>query len=67
MDEHYSPPALSADPTVELAQLIQRSLELQEEGLTVSRRMRELHEQIAQRLDAARNEDSGELRAQGNR
>jgi hypothetical protein len=48
-----SPPKLSADPVAELAALIARELELHEEGLAVTSRIKELHGQLAQQREAA--------------
>ena len=63
MDSHSSAPELSSDPTAELGKLIARSLALQEEALTVSRRIRQMHEQLSQRGDAARELASTEAPA----
>jgi hypothetical protein len=45
-------PTVAADPDAELARLIERSIQLQMEGLAVNKRIRELHEQVAQRHQA---------------
>jgi hypothetical protein len=42
-------PVIAADPDAELALLIERSIELTGEVLEVNKRIREVHEQIAQR------------------
>lgn len=67
MDSYYSAPETSGDPSAELTQLIQRSVQLQEEALAISHRIKELHQQISQQRDAANDLASSELRAQGNR
>ena len=42
-------PKIAADPEAELAVLIERAVQLDAEGLEVVKRIRQLHEQIAQR------------------
>jgi hypothetical protein len=49
-------PQLSGDPVAELAALIARELELHEEGLTITKRIKELHGQIAQQRETARED-----------
>jgi hypothetical protein len=65
-NKDYSP-RLSTDPATELAALIARELELHEEGLTITRRIRELHEQISQQARDSEGEMHPERRAQGDR
>jgi hypothetical protein len=42
------PPVVSRNPKEELRVLLEKSIQLQQEALTTSTRIRELHEQIAQ-------------------
>ena len=43
------PPQIAENPDQELAQLLERSIQLQNEALTLNKRVKELYEQIAQR------------------
>jgi hypothetical protein len=52
-----NPPILSQNPNAELEKLIARSIELNTEGLAINKRIRELHQQLAQR---ERNSETGD-------
>jgi len=67
MGTENSSSQLSADPVIELAALIDREMKLHEEGLAVTRRIRELYEQISQQARESNEKMGPERRAQGDR
>jgi hypothetical protein len=46
--DSFDPPIVSKDPQSELAELLERSLQLQIQLVEMQKRMRELHQQLAQ-------------------
>lgn len=58
-EQNQRSPAIATDPEAELASMIERSVELTAEGLEVAKRIRELHEQVAQRHQVQAADDEG--------